>query len=74
MSKYMKQVGHVDATMYFYVDSGAEMARQVGAKLLAQERYYAHTDKNGLQFMTSATMKASDCFNMVKMIHILLNG
>lgn len=33
MSKYMKQVGHADATM-----------------------------------------KASDCFNMVKMIHILLNG
>ncbi len=72
--KYMKQVGHADAAMYFYVDNGENMASKVGAKLLAEEPYYAHTEKRGLKFVTSATMKASDRFNMVKMIHIFLNS
>ncbi len=74
MHKYMKQVGHDDAAMYFYVDSGAEFANRVGARLLAEEPYYAHTQTKGLQFMTAATMKLSDRFGMVKMIHIRLNN
>ncbi len=74
MSKYMKQVGHSDATMYFYVDSGKDMADKIGGKLLKEEPYYAHTQKQGLKFITSTTMKLSDYFNMVKMIHISLNG
>ncbi len=73
MSKYMKQVGHSDAAMYFYVDSGDELCQQVGAKLLAEEPYYAHTPKHGLKLTTSLTMKLSDRYQMVKMIHIALN-
>ena len=73
MSKYMKQVGHDDAPMYFYVDSGEALAQEIGAKLLTEEPYYAHTEKKGLQFVTSVTMKISDRCNMVKMIHLQLN-
>lgn len=73
MHRYMKQVGHADAAMYFYVDSGEAMAREIGAKLLAEEPYYAHTKKRGLQLITASTMHISDLFRMVKMIHIQLN-
>lgn len=74
IGKYMKQVGHADAAMYFYVDSGAEFTKATGAKLLAEEPYYAHINRHGLQFTTSVTMKMSDRFNMVKMLHVSLNG
>lgn len=74
IGRYMKQVGHEEATVYFYVDKGEEMVQAVGAQLLAEEPYYAHTDKHGFQFMTAATMRVSDCFNMVKMLHIRLNS
>lgn len=72
MGKYMKGVGHEDAAMYFYVDSGAELAREVGAELLGEEPYYAHTPKHGLNFVTASTMRASDWLKMVKMIHLRL--
>ncbi len=32
ISKYMKQVGHADVAMYFYVDRGEEFAQKVGGK------------------------------------------
>lgn len=73
MSKYMKQVGHSEASMYFYVDRGEELAQNIGGKLLQEEAYYAHTPKKGLQFMTSVSMKVSDKFMMVKMLHLALN-
>ena len=73
MSKYMKQVGHADASMYFYVDRAQDVADKVGAKVLKEEPYYAHTDKKGLQFMTSVSMRVSDRFKMVKMVHLGLN-
>lgn len=74
IGKYMKQVGHGDAAMYFYVDSGEDLAHKVGAKLLAEEPYYAHTRKTGLQFITSMSMRVSDRFKMVKMLHLQLNS
>ncbi len=74
ISKYMKQVGHADAAMYFYVDRGEKFAQKVGAKLLAEEPCYAHVDKYGLGLVTRVTMTVSDWFKMVKMIHITLNG
>lgn len=70
MTKYMKIVGHEDVATYFYVDRGEDMARETGTVLLKEEPYYAHTDKKGLKFTTAVTMKVSDVFNMVKMIHI----
>ena len=74
MAKYMKQVGHSDASMYFYVDRGQELAEKIGGTLLKEEPYYAHTEKKGLRFSTSLTMNLSDKLNMVKMIHLGLNG
>lgn len=73
IGKYMKQVGHPEATMYFYVDSGKTMAQEVGAELLLEAPYYANTSKKGLQFMTAMTMRGSDLLKMVKMIQIRLN-
>lgn len=73
MSKYMKQVGHEEASMYFYVDDGNALANELKGLLLNEEPYYAHTNKKGLSFSTSMTMKLSDCFMMVKMIHLQLN-
>lgn len=72
MGRYMKQVGHADAAMYFYVDRGSELADAVCARLLVEEPYYRYTEKKGLKFITSATMRISDRFNMVKMIHLKL--
>lgn len=74
MARYMKQVGHSDALMYFYVDDGNELAKEVGGKLLNEEPYYKHTEKKGLGFVTKATMKISDMFMMVKMIHLDLKA
>ena len=73
MSKYMKQVGHSDASMFFYVDSAKDVADQIGGKVLNEEPYYAHTPKKGLQFMTSTSMRVSDKCMMVKMVHLKLN-
>ena len=72
MSKYMKQVGHEDASMYFYVDNAEDVVAKTGGKVLKEEPYYAHTDKKGMKFMTSASMRVSDRFKMVKMEHIRL--
>lgn len=73
MARYMKQVGHADASMYFCVDDAEALAQNVGGQLLQEEPYYAHTPKKGLRFMTSATMRVSDRYMMVKMVHLKLN-
>lgn len=73
MAKYMKQVGHEDAEMYFYVDKLEAICKKLGATLLQEEAYYAHTEKKGLKFMTSISMRVSDIFMMVKMEHFKLN-
>ena len=72
MAKYMKQVGHSEASMYFFVDKAEALAKETGSKLLKEEPYYAHTDKKDLKFMTSVSMKVSDKFMMVKMVHLKL--
>lgn len=72
--KYMKQVGHAEAQMFFYVDSAAELAAKVGgmAKVLAEEPYYRHIPQKGLQLATRVSMAVSDRFGMVKMVHLRL--
>ena len=74
MAKYMKQVGHEEASMYFYVDKAEDLAGEIGGRVLKEEPYYAHTDKKGLKAITSITMWASDLLKMVKMIHLSLNA
>ena len=73
MSKYMKQVGHSDASMYFYVDDGKALAKQVDGTLIREEAYYAHTCRRGLNPVTAISMWVSDKCRMVKMIHLALN-
>ena len=70
--KYMKQMGHADARMFFYVDSAAALARKIGidARAIAEEPYYRHIDKAGLKLSTKLSMNVSDRFCMVKMVHV----
>lgn len=72
-SKYMKQVGHTDASMYFYVDKAQDTADKINAKVLNEETYCAHTKKKGLDFMTKASMVVLDKFMMIEMVHLSLN-
>ena len=70
----MKQVGHVDAQMFFYVDAGEKLAEHIGgkARLLAEEPYYYRIPRKGLQLSTRFNMAVSDRLRMVKMIHLKL--
>ena len=70
--KYMKQVGHADAQMFFYVDSAKELAAKIGgnAKVIAEEPYYRHIPRNGLNLSTTLSMAVSDRLCMVKMIQL----
>ena len=74
--KHMKTVGHEDAKMFFYVDSASALAAGIGSdvKVLAEENFYAHISKSGLQLSTKFSMVASDLLSMVKMIHLNLNA
>ena len=70
--KYMKQVGHADVQMFFYVDSASELAGKIGSgvRVLAEEPYYRHIPRTGLKLSTKISMSVSDRFWMVKMIHL----
>ena len=70
--KYMRQVGHGDAQMFFYVDSAAELAGKIGSgvRVLAEEPYYRHIPRTGLKLSTKVSMAVSDGLRMVKMIHL----
>ena len=70
--KYMKQVGHGDAQMFFYVDSASVLAGKTGSgvRVLAEEPYYRHIPRTGLKLSTKVSMAVSDRFCMVKMVHL----
>lgn len=70
--KYMKQMGHAEARMFFYVDSAAALARKISsdACVITEEPYYRHIDKTGLKLTTKLSMSVSDRFCMVKMVHL----
>ena len=70
--KYMKQVGHRDAQMFFYVDSASELTGKIGSgvRVLAEEPYYRHSPRTGLKLSTKISMSVSDRFWMVKMVHL----
>ena len=72
--KYMKQVGHGDAQMFFYVDSASVLAGKTGSgvRVLAEEPYYRHITRTGLKLSTKISMAVSDRFGMVKLIRISL--
>ena len=72
--KYMKQVGHADAQMFFYVDAAKELAAKIGsnAKVIAEEPYYRYIPRNSLNLSTRLSMAVSDRLCMVKMIQLKL--
>lgn len=72
MSKWMKVVGHEDATMFFYVDRAQDLSREVGGscRVIGEEKYYRYIDRSGMRFRTKFNMWASDLFGMVKMVHL----
>ena len=72
--KYMKQVGHADARMFFYVDSAAKLGKKIGGEVrdITEESYYSYIPRNGLNLSTKISMAVSDQFCMVKMIHLIL--
>ena len=74
--KYMKQVGHGDAQMFFYVDSASVLAGKIGSgvRVLAEEPYYRHIPRTGLKLSTKISMAVSDRFCMVKMVHLCHNA
>ena len=74
VGKYMKEMGHGEAQMFFSVDRAARLAEQIGphAIVLAEKPYYRNIDKSGLKFFTKISMIVSDHFHMVKMIHLKL--
>lgn len=72
IKRYMKELGHDEAIMYFSVDDGKKLANKIGATLLKEEKYYNHTSKKGMKLMTKVSMMISDLLYMVKMIHIKL--
>jgi len=74
IGQYMKQVGHADAQMFFYVDSAEELAAKIGGnvKVIAEEPYYRYIPKNDLKLSTKVSMAVSDQFKMVKMIQLKL--
>lgn len=76
MKKYMKQVGHGDTGMFFYVDDATKLALQVGdsASVLSEEPYYMRIPKRGLKLSSKISMAVADKFEMVKMIHMELHA
>lgn len=72
--KYMKQLGHADVQMFFYVDSAKELATKIlgNVEVIAEEPYYRFIPKTGLKLSTKVSMEVSDMFSMVKMIHLKL--
>lgn len=60
--KYMRQVGHSDAKMFFYVDSAKELVRKIGGgvRALMEEPYYRHIPRDGLKLSTKVSMAVSD--------------
>ena len=73
--KYMKQVGHGDAQMFFYVDSAPRMADKIGGGItvVSEEPFYRNIGKKGLEFSTKLSMRISDMMSMVKMIHLRIS-
>lgn len=70
--KYMKQMGHENARMFFYVNSAEDLVTTLGGgvKVLADEPYYKFIKRDGLKIITKISMDISDRFGMLKMIHL----
>lgn len=70
--KYMKQVGHADAKMFFYVDSPEDLVKKIGGeiKIFPTDKYYSHVSRKGLNIVSRVSMNVTDRFDTVMMIHL----
>lgn len=70
----MKQMGHEDTRMFFYVESADVLASALGgnARVLAEEPYYGFIKRSGLKLITKISKVVADRFGMVKMVHLAL--
>lgn len=76
MAGYMRQLGHEDAAMYFYVDDAKELANEIcdTVTVIEERPYYSRVkNRKGMKFITKISMSISDKFNMVKMISLKMN-
>ena len=67
---YMRQVGHGSTAVYFYVTDAEALARQVGARLLAEDVYYKRVSKEGMLLSTRLTMWGADLLHVAKLVHL----
>lgn len=67
--RYMKQVGHKDAEVFFYIDDLSQLLEKVKGQG-EEEPFYRHIPKKGLKATTKLNMTFSDKLKMVKMIHL----
>lgn len=74
--KYMKQMGHADAGMRFSVDSGEELAKEIGpfCSCPVDEAYYKRIPRKGLKLITRISMDVSDRGKMVKMLRLKVDA
>lgn len=76
MAGYMKQLGHEDAAMYFYVDDAKELAKEISetVTVLEERPYYSYVkNRKGMKLITKFKMSVSDKFSMVKMLSLKMN-
>lgn len=71
--KYMGQMGHGDAKMFFHVDSSAEFATETGVDyILSDKPYFINIPRRKMKPSTRLSIAVASRFNMVKMIHLKL--
>lgn len=73
--KYMKDLDKEDALMYFYVDNVNKLVKNIdNAHIISVDDFYRKVNTKNLKLKTVLSMKISDKFHMVKLIHLKLNN
>ncbi len=76
MAGYMKQFGHEDAAMHFYVDDAKTLAKEISdtISVIEERPYFSRVgNRREMKIRTRIAMAVSDSFRMLKMITLKLN-
>lgn len=73
--KYMKQMGHDSASMYFYCGRASLLISKISpeAAVISERNFYSAIDKTALRPSTRLLMALSDLFGMVRIIELRLS-
>lgn len=73
--KYMRQMGHDCASMYFYCGRASLLASKISpdVTVISEKNFYSAIDKTALAPTTRLLMTLSDLFGMVKIIELRLS-